>query len=363
LGLKDEVNHMKNGKEYLLSFVKKKPCSLYLSKEGIIFKSYSNNWNKNKLVTLYQELLFNKHGKEILSLKEVNIYPDLPLNTELYGLYEAVWSKEKRYLKKGIIHLFNGDNFSTALEYSRILSHEYGHHFTLYYLLTVEGKTFFENGGWEHSGYYSARNFKDFPLVSGNIQNGIEWAVFEIAAEDYVQLFGSPNIYQTEKYYDVLDRMKLKVVNKMVKFEYCNVFPQFNFTLPLAGEIPEIKEYWCKLAGWSIESPQIKNSNIKLLYKKCNKKLIEFKMELNLKDYGEDWNFTLVSYKMGRRYPVKTFRFSENSCYFGSLTNLSQNNTVEDADFFRSGVVIFRIFGVHPDLGIVGSNSLKIDFG
>lgn len=313
---------------------------------------------------LHKELLLNKHGEEIFYLKQISIFPNKPLNTEIHGLYEGYWYKVKdgiHMYKKGIIYLFDGDYIYDTCGFSRTISHEYGHHFTLYYLWTREGKTFFNNGKWELSNYYKARKLQNYPLVLGNSRNGYQWAIYEIAAEDYVQLYGSPNVYQVKKFYDVHERLIYRRNNESIKMKDFNVFPQYNFNLPLAQEIPTVKQYWDGLSGWATSHDDqkiIPNINLTCsnhgIYRK------EFDIHYNKELKSHEWLFTLVAYKNGQRYPIRTFNLNSTKSYFGSI---KCHEKVGDPLYFQSGKVLFRVYAINLNSNLaISSNTIKIDF-
>ncbi|KGG79955.1 hypothetical protein Y919_08900 [Caloranaerobacter azorensis H53214] len=343
--------------------------------EGIEIKSYTDTWNKQKLQLLYEELLKNRHGEELIYLKEINIYPSMPETLQEMGHYQGYWSwnnKGDRWYDKGIISLYNGDMITTVEEYSRILSHEYGHHFTMYYLWVKEGKTFKADGNWKNSGYYKVRKFKEYPLVVSDYKNGHYWAVHEIAAEDYVQLYGSPTIYQFETYYDVYDRFYYKLENPEPKIQHYNFYPQENSHIPLAHDIPEIKEYWSSLAGFdcgekinTISSISLEWVNYITYEGDKAKRLDEFYVNIP-NNVDDEWLYTLIAFNNeGKKYPIRTFTSNDSPyCYFGYVQETVSGEVYkeEDSEEFRKGIIYFVVNAVNKRGIAISSNKIVLDF-
>ncbi|HYF80146.1 MAG TPA: S-layer homology domain-containing protein [Symbiobacteriaceae bacterium] len=209
----------------------------YEGPNGVEIRSYSARWNtQEQLRSVYNELLANLHGPEMALLGVVNLWPEGG-----GGLYHAEqWSGVggRSIGDDRIIDLFGADDEDLD-SLARVLSHEYGHHFTIYYRWMREGADFTY---WKEGRWADARGVRENPLISANSdEHG--WLPGEIAAEDYAQLFGSPRSRQST----IFDEQSAWFSNAMH-----NLVPQENLTLPLAAEVPGYRDYWLTLSGLSV---------------------------------------------------------------------------------------------------------------
>ena len=167
--------------------------SSYEGESGITFISYSPAWGTaEKLKEVEAELLKNKHGEELSLIEKVIIYPDYPAGKDTLGQYKAEYQfigSEIDLTPGRTINIYGGDDYTTVESIATTLSHEYGHHFTFYYLIEEENLA---PENWLDSEYASARNLTSTPAHADSTGE-YEWLVQEIFAEDYVQLFGSDN--------------------------------------------------------------------------------------------------------------------------------------------------------------------------
>lgn len=151
----------------------------YLSEEGIKFVSYSKEWDRNKLIDLDAELKKNKYGKEIRLLKEIRVVGNKLSGSLTKGSYHA--------LTKTIV-LYQGDKYTKAEDYSKTLSHEYGHHFAYHYFPTHH---------FPYSEWMKIRGLQVTELRWDAFWNYVEsnhaYYPQEIFAEDYVLLYGAVN--------------------------------------------------------------------------------------------------------------------------------------------------------------------------
>ncbi len=166
----------------------------YESPEGILFLSYTENWNEPQLQDLYQELLKNKHGGEINLLQEIRVMGgSSPSNNMITGIYHPFISS---------ITLYKGNEHSNAREYRGTLSHEYGHHFAYYY---------FPFHHFPFSTWAKLRGLDHMPIHWNSFINysisAHEWYPQEVFADDYVLLYGATDetnredVYTNEGFY------------------------------------------------------------------------------------------------------------------------------------------------------------------
>ncbi|WP_019849847.1 cell wall-binding repeat-containing protein [Desulfitobacterium sp. PCE1] len=194
------------------------PLLTYQGASGVEIRSYVPGYDLDKLEEIYNEFTKNTIGEEIAFLSHINLYPDYPRGTDTVGMWYGEWFRDQ--LAPGrYIDLFGvGDDNPYVLN---TLSHEYGHHFLYYYLNKKEGIT----TNYLDSHYAKIRNLTYYAEVN----NGDHcWSVLEIAAEDYVQLFGSPDLIRIRSY------------------QYT---PQENTHIPLAWEVPGLYDYFVNLSG------------------------------------------------------------------------------------------------------------------
>ncbi|WP_374719623.1 S-layer homology domain-containing protein [Parageobacillus toebii] len=204
----------------------------YKGQSGVTIESYSPKWRTTaQLKALEVELLANKHGPELSLLGKIMIFPDYPAGENVLGQYFAEYQqigKKLSLLPNRVIHLYGGNDFTTVAEMATTLAHEYGHHFTYYYLINKEQ---LPAEDWLRSRYAAARELFRYPSVHADGNGAYEWSLAEILAEDYVQLFGSP----------------LAVKGHM----------QMNVHIPTPFELSGVQEYWKQRLGssYAVQSP------------------------------------------------------------------------------------------------------------
>ncbi|GAW31272.1 S-layer homology domain-containing protein [Carboxydocella sp. JDF658] len=213
--------------------------AIYTAPDGKEIVSLSSAWSDpGKLQALYYELKNNVHGKEWDYLGGVVIYPDYPLGRGVGGLYvpELGWdSRGQRYVTpKRPIFLFGGDEQTELADVAKTMAHEYGHHFTVYYFWTKYGVTF--DNYWRTPWYDIRQGIRDPRVNNGSHA----WDPAEIAADDYAQLFGSPQARQFTKFTSQFGYFSSSSYN---------LSPQENLALPLAAQVPGLEAYWRQLAG------------------------------------------------------------------------------------------------------------------
>lgn len=196
----------------------------YKGTSGVTIESYSTKWRTAaQFKALEAELLANKHGRELSLLGKIIIFPDYPAGENVLGQYFAEYQKAGdtlSLLPNRVIHLYGGNDFTTVEQMATTLAHEYGHHFTYYYLLNKEQ---LPPNEWLRSAYAQARDLSRYPSVHVDGSGAYEWSLPEILAEDYVQLFGS----------------NLALKGHM----------QMNMSLPTPFELPSVASYWRERLG------------------------------------------------------------------------------------------------------------------
>ncbi len=218
-----------------------KPIATYVSPEKIEFISYSKYWNQSKLKALYAELMKNLHGKELNYLGKV-ILSSEDKEGEL-GIANMSYSWTEDDLSDIVmdepteITLYGANSNKTVESMSSTLSHEYGHHFTYYWLIAKEHKLPSDsNAKWA-----SIRGIEGYPVLFSEDSSEPEythyWDSAEIMADDYMALFGSPNA-------------KLSMVNSLRTDDGKGFYGEIeNEAIPSAMTLESVRSYWLKLSG------------------------------------------------------------------------------------------------------------------
>lgn len=194
------------------------PLLTYKGANGVEIRSYVPGYDETKLQWFYKEFTKNTMGEEVSYLSYINLYPDYPRGDSTAGVWHGEWLNNKLTPGRSIDLYGVSDNNPHVLT---TLSHEYGHHFMYYYLNKKEGMT----NNFLNSEYSKVRNLNLYE----ELNNGSHaWSAAEIAAEDYVQLFGNPSLSQSRTY---------------------QFYPQENTEIPLAWDVPGLYDYFVKLSG------------------------------------------------------------------------------------------------------------------
>ncbi len=315
------------------------PKCIYKGENGLTIVSYSTAWStKERLDEIYRELLNNFYGEEMQYLSHIYIYPDNRENVAGY-YYEDYYMDENGelvYLDHRYIELYNADVYTEISDIARTLAHEYGHHFTFYYLITHENKA---KNNWLLTEYAELRNLSDFDGVTyiGDPDKPYqhEWDIAEILAEDYVQLLGSPLAKQTEDYFDVQERVDRVIRDYYYRYHMFNLLPQENLSLPLAADVKGLMEYLSNLASLEIvnkprdiDVPTPYLTGVEPIYKEYN----QYTFEWDEIDDGYEYDYTLVYYDLSNNdypIPIKTVKTTEEMrALAGSAINYEKNSAL-----------------------------------
>lgn len=295
------------------------PLKTYTNGDGLNIVSYSKRWStEKKLKEVYLELLNNFNGKELRYLANIYIYPDSPEG--INGAYhdDAIINKQGKYIygNNAYIEIFNADEYYDISQMASTLAHEYGHHFTFYYITTSEHKYYNEWYDTEYARIRQLDKYKEVDYANTDESTYLhEWDITEIVAEDYVQLFGSPLSKQSTDFKDVSERLKDNIEN-YVDDSY-NLLPQENLNLPLASDVKGLYTYWLNISGYTAPEPSIPKKPIpymkdsEIVYFDDNKK---YTLTWNQIDDGNIYEYTVIMYPVGMPYfpiPIKTVRTGE----------------------------------------------------
>lgn len=356
----------------------------FRTNEGFEMVSYSEKWNEDKLVKLYEELLNNRHGKEIEMLYQVVVYDyadDYAAGTHLSFDHEITWILSHPMIPDfnllftenlGVISLYDGDKYTEVEDMAHTLSHEYGHHFTDYYIFNSEYYSY------EDTEYEALRNFPE-GKVKTNIWNydaymeEHQWYIMELAAEDYVQLMGSDTAKKIVNFVDVSQLLN-GAKHPKIYFGY-NARPQENMMIPLAYEIDGLYDYFNSFISDDYEPfvglPEVKDINMQITKGTSHHESIDG--PLNFTHYKITWNdpytekvtYTVLCFDEDDYYvlPIKTVKDNmSNIAYIGTVSKESATSINWYYDNIDSGTKTFMITGMFEDGSIIVLDSLEYVF-
>lgn len=322
-----------------------RPIASYKAAQGLTITSYCPKWDTySKLRAISQELLSNEHGKELAFLKNIYLYPDSPDGVLAYTHYDLSRDYKGDYIygDQTYIEIFDANQYNNVKEMAWLLSHEYGHHFTIYHMVKAE-KQFFDQ--WRTSGYARARQLTNHPKVSYQTDANCgshKWDIMEIAAEDYVQIFGSDNARSSVIYKDIQEKIEQNTSGQFNFEPGFNMSPQENLEIPLASDVAGLEQYWRNAANLpqQVQLPIPPKPRLRLVsQKEVARDYYQYRIQWDQALDGKDYEYTLVSYpdgEYGFPYPIKTVKAGEATFARvgnGLKTNLqtgSQNLIIDD---------------------------------
>lgn len=344
--------------------------AVYTAPDGFKIVSYSPNWKEvSKLKSVYDELLKNTHGEEFKLLKRIDLYPGTdPSGSGAAGRWMGQWKivngvpilTGSRY-----IEIFNCSKMDTVKDMARILSHEYGHHFTYYYFFKKEKKQWDD---WRKTGFAEARGLKNHPKV--NFQSvEHKWLIQEIAAEDYVQLFGSATGKTSTDFKDIKERVDSGESGLTYSTDIFNYYPQENYEIPLAANRPALKQYWLNASGLSDKKGKAPSHTTVRLegvdhveFSKTPQYKFVWDKSSDDKDVS-NLEYTLVWFELSNTHslkihPIKTVSGKENlNAVFGSVSNVMDvwEETIPD------GLAYFVLYIKDQDGNITSSKITAVN--
>lgn len=296
------------------------PLYTYTGENGLNIISFSENWStEQRLAEIYYELLNNFHGDEINYLECIYIYPDSPdgINGAYYESSTINIDGKYEYGNDSYIEIFNANYYNDISEIAYTLSHEYGHHFTYYYLITSENKY---SNQWYDTEYAKIRNLDEYEEVDygdSSISEYVrQWDIAEIAACDYFQLFASPNAKKSIMYKDITERVQQNSSDYYSSNSF-NAMPQENLSIPLATDVDGLYEYWARLAGKNVYQPTIPQKAMPYIKDSQNVYFgdnMRYTIAWTEIPDGEIYEYTVVMYPSGMPFfptPIKTVKTGE----------------------------------------------------
>ncbi|MGE5493900.1 MAG: hypothetical protein ACM3S4_01175 [Burkholderiales bacterium] len=359
---------------------------VYNTPMGFSIVSNSEKWTGEKLVDIYNELLNNKHDDEVMYVGEVEIFPGASdMDSENTVVAGTQTSKQENYPvffnmpglvpdslkytidpKVSIIKLFNMDKYSSAAEAARTIAHEYGHHYTMFYFLQ-------NNEAALNSEYYKLRNLGNVghDVIFENWDSYMEnydWDIYEIAAEDYVQLMGSPNARVIEHYKDVNDILETGKDGYKVAADdrTVNLFPQKNIFIPLADDVAGLRDYFYSFIGLENDLPELQPADFNLRMSRHTKNgYTYYNITWTKTSVDKDALYTLVCYdsKGNVFWPVKTvYGDEEPLATVGTASTIRGDYIYSMSDDVPKEDRIFKLYLLLPDGRMQASEPFNAGF-
>lgn len=356
----------------------------YLSPEGIEFTSRSSQWDESDLQLLYEELLRNKHGDELYQLSNVVIYPQADETaaathknyTQLcsFPVSHTLLPKDFEFnffRRSGLITLYDGDRITTVEGMADNLSHEYGHHFTRYYMLPGYGEELYDSEYAKLRGLTKDNSYTDSDGdESFYLENHYKY-VLEIAAEDYVVLMGSPNARESVDYKDVMETLYTDDY-PLKRTRCCTV--QENLTIPMACETEGLADYFYGFLNEKAPEYDIKkemNIRIKRHSQSYNlvggyRTFVYYTVEFD-KVYGEDAVYVVSAYDPENYYdtlfPIRTITKDEKAlCYIGNTVRNMGSRVIYNDDKLAKGTKVFIVSVIASDGNMYTSSPFTYTF-
>lgn len=343
----------------------------YTSPDGMKIHNESPDWDsKEKLQQVYEELKKNAHGEEWKLLTDVTIHDDYPKGRSIAGEYNLKVSVDligRKKMLPGSIDIYGGSERTTINSIAKTLAHEYGHHVTHYITMKQNGFPLTDRDHWQETTYAKLRGLSTHPYV--NNKQGHSWELPEIAAEDYVQLFGSPTakeIHSFPSHYDLLKKGK-EIGPLKWDASMFNLVPQENIELPLATKVPGLYEWFADYFKNSGKPPVPEEP--KLSVKQVTKQGQNgYQIQFDWTQSGKpspDTTFTFVSYSEEDGTlpePVVTRKGTEPlEAYYGTIVTRTATSIITYKDPNAKGIRHFRVYIQNTNGMVASSPILTLD--
>lgn len=359
--------------------------AVHTTPEGILITSYTSVWPMERLTLIEDELRKNGHSYEIEYLDRIEIRPDLEpggnrhvsasyhletkqvdIPIKLSGFLPEDYNLPFTY-EKGVIQIYQGEQKQELTDLASDLSHEYGHHFTFFYF----GDAFGTADGYKESEYYRIRGLHQYDRVNGSYSYDQElhrWSIYELAAEDYRQILGSPTGKQSVVFQDIAQKAGLKTytpINTFKPYDY-NVIPQENWDVPLAHQVRDLVDYFFALID--IEYPYAEDMlNLPELSYQTVEEHGFRKVIFSWEPYDGDieYVYTLIAYDAdySKVLPIKTVATGEpGEAVIGTVTLREGRYLYYYQDGLDQGTMHFVLHILREDGYIVKTRPLTIVF-
>ena len=344
----------------------------YQATKTLTFLSHSEHWDEDKLKALHEELLKNKHGDEIDTLHEVVVWPhdeenavathtadvlDQSLKINFGALPKDFHLDFSRNVS--LIALYSGDRDITVESQAWNLSHEYGHLYTFHYMFS-ESETDLAT-----TEYGKLRKSDEYGLNTAAVpgddytDNHYNYLI-EVAANDYVQLMGSPTTRQVLDFHDIQQLLDSgEDMPEEIRFSGNNANPQENLKIPLASEMAGLSEYFHQFIDEKTPSPIEQRTEISLNIESGSKGYNLVSGYRDFIHYKINWNtpyndtiYTLVCYDSDPYHmrPIKTVHVgNEGNAVIGTVANNTGNYVRYLYDEIDTGTKTFLVIAQLPD--------------
>ena len=345
--------------------------------EGFTIISHSAAWNSEMLQQLHLELLRNEHGEEINVLYEIIIYPHEEEEGSLLASY-TLGTTAIHFIVDfpafppdfvinfpmsiGRINLYGGDTNTTIQSMANSLSHEYGHLYTFHYMF---GSNISADDSLDETYYARLREARRFDLITSagpgeRYMQDRHRYLFEIAAEDYVQLMGSPTTRTVVDFIDIRQFLNGAQHPPSITGSR-NAFPQENMMIPLANDVSGLDEYFYGFIGREPRVPVEPKQDVILNIERNSVHHNLVSGPRTFIYYEITWNtpynnavYTLVFYDpddySGWGTPVKTVRPGGTaSAIIGEYVVNRGDQIVSLNDNFAEGTKVFFVVAMLPD--------------
>jgi hypothetical protein len=274
----------------------------------------------------------------------------------------------------GRIVLYGGDTNTTIESMASVLSHEYGHLFTFYHMF---GLSFDDLA---NTNFAILRDASRHGLITTGIddmefylQNHNRFLI-EVAAEDYVQLMGSPTVRQVGSFFDVRQILLQGLENTPFLNFYRNAFPQLNMRIPLASEVYGLREYFFSFIDSEPVMPAEERMEITLDIRPVTVSFDLVTGHTAFTHYVITWNtpyqdavYTLVTYDADDdndwARPIRTvFPDQQAEAVIGAVTQERGNYIHSVDDELARGNRVFFVVAMLPDGTFYTSEKLFFQF-
>ncbi len=342
--------------------------------DGIKITSYSTAWNSEaQLQSVYKELLNNFHGEEVKLLSDIYLYPYGENSKQgEYNIRYTRYDSGKMVMLPGrSINIYDCNARTTLGQIARTLAHEYGHHFTYYYVMKNENKSFED----ENTLYQKIRGLEGNPSVNNGEHR---WNLAEIAAEDYVAYFGSPAARASAVLYDITDYQARNNTLGTLSSDIFNLSPQENMEIPLAAVFPAVRDYWLKASGYKGQAfaplpstPYLYLDSVSTIdASRYGKQGILPSIRLRWapaeNDEGGNMEYTVVAYADAPgstpvSIPVKTVRNGGEPSAIIGYYEAGRTLYTDGILDYTGKTVLLRVYVQDAAGNINGSNTLRVD--
>jgi len=385
------INSAMFAEAYIPEYRRDNALYFFEAPEGFSIVSFSKEWNEEMLELLYEELKLNTHGEEIEKLSEITVYGYENNDQNALATYTPGITATSFIIRfpalpddfsvnfpkvAGKINIYGGDFKTTIESIASSLSHEYGHHYTFYYMFDYEMRELNLLAGSTYADLREAYRFNLIGLVSEDENYHLYRHLYliETAAEDYVQLMGSPTTRQVVDFIDIKQVAEGAEQPQGRSGGARNASPQENMMIPLPSEVSGLPEYFYSYIGATPPEPVEERQNITLEIKRDSVQHNPTDGPRTCVYYTITWNtpynnaiYTLACYDpynySGWGIPIKTVRPGQNASAVIGEYAVARGNVLHFAsDEIAQDFKVFYVVAQLPDGTYYMSDKLEFNF-